>query len=42
MMLPRQGGSSTIEYVKKKEEDNLADLEFIKKKSGAGVAALFK
>ena len=42
MMLPRKGGSSTIEYVKKKEEDNIADLEFIKKKSASGIASIFK
>jgi hypothetical protein len=40
MMLPRQGGKSTIEFVKKKEEDNQADLDFLKKKNPA--AALMK
>ena len=39
-MLPRQGGKSTIEYVKKKEEEFSADLDFIKKKNPA--AALLK
>lgn len=34
-MLPRQGGKSTIEYVKKQEEDLQADLDFIKKKNPA-------
>lgn len=39
-MLPRQGGKSTIEYVKKKEEEHHADLDFIKKKNP--VAALMR
>ncbi len=39
-MLPWQGGKSTIEYVKKKEEELHADLDFIKKKNPA--AALMK
>lgn len=42
MMLPRGGGSSTIEFVKRKEEDNLADLDFIKKKSQGALAGMFK
>lgn len=40
LMLPRQGGKSTIEYVKKKEEEHHADLDFIKKKNP--VAALMR
>ena len=39
-MLPRQGGKSTIEYVKKEEKEHHADLDFIKKKNPA--AALLK
>jgi hypothetical protein len=41
MMLARGGGSSTIEYVKKKEEENFADLDFIKAKKGVA-GQLFK
>ena len=34
LMLPRAGGNSTIEYIKKEEEDNTAaDLSFLKKKN---------
>jgi|JI9StandDraft_1071089.scaffolds.fasta_scaffold128893_2 hypothetical protein len=36
LMLPRQGGKSTIEYIKKQDLDIQADLDFLKKKNPAG------